>query len=84
MSSKSNQKANILSRREQDLKTHKQIKLDVRSRILLGPERLDPRINTELADAFLARTGNINSLDIIPDSSLELIIELYHDNSISF
>ena len=83
-SGKSNQKADILSRREQDLKTHEQIKLDVRSRTLLGPERLDPRINTELADAFLARTGNINSLDVIPDSSSELITELRHDNSISF
>ena len=51
---KDNQKADILSRREQDLETHEKVKLDSRSRVLLAPGRLDPRINAELAKRFLA------------------------------
>jgi predicted aspartyl protease len=50
---KSNQKADILSRREQDIQVQDQVKLDSRSRILLGPDRLDPRINSDLASVFM-------------------------------
>ena len=48
-SGKSNLKADILTRREQDVVKQEQIKTDSRSRTLLGPEQLDPRINDKLA-----------------------------------
>jgi hypothetical protein len=47
--SKSNQKANILSRQEQDIAAQDLVKRDSRSRTLLGPARLDLQINAELA-----------------------------------
>lgn len=50
----SNSKADILSRREQDISGQEQIKRDSRSRLLLGPNRLDERINAELADSFVS------------------------------
>ena len=50
---KNNLKADILSRREQDVAVQEQVKLDSRSRVLLGPERLDSRINAELAQAYI-------------------------------
>ena len=39
---KNNQKANILSQREQDVATQELAKRDSRSRTLLGPAKLDP------------------------------------------
>jgi hypothetical protein len=51
---KSNLKADILTRREQDVALQEQVKLDSRSRVLLGPHRLDPRINAELATVYVA------------------------------
>src|SRR4051794_28042628 len=51
---KDNQKADILSRREQDVELQEQIKRDSRSRVLLGPARLDSRINAELATTFVS------------------------------
>jgi len=53
---KDNQKADILSRREQDVAAYKIVKQDSRSYILLSLSRLDERINTELADKFLTST----------------------------
>jgi hypothetical protein len=50
---KSNLKADILTRREQDVALQEQFKLDSRSRVLLGPHRLDPRINSELATVYV-------------------------------
>lgn len=85
---KDNQKADILSRREQDLKLHEQIKKDSRSRVLLGPARLDTRINAELASLFLlgATLAPVNS-DTVPDptrDSFDLIAKLRKDNRDSF
>jgi hypothetical protein len=50
---KNNQKADILTRREQDLVIQERVKRDSRSRVLLGPYRLYPRINSKLASSFV-------------------------------
>lgn len=52
---KSNARADILSRREQDIENLKIAQTDNRSRVLLGPHRLDSRINSDLAQAYVAR-----------------------------
>ncbi len=52
-SGKNNQKADILSRREQDLVLQEQVKRDSRSRVLLGPTKIDDRIATELVNSFV-------------------------------
>jgi hypothetical protein len=52
--SKENAKVDILSRREQDIEVHEKIKLNSQSKVLLAPGRLDPCINSELADKFIA------------------------------
>jgi hypothetical protein len=87
---KNNQKADILSRREQDVAAQELFKRDSRSRTLLGPERLDPRINAELAQIFVATTKvtlvSINS-KTEPEplfNSTELIQKLRQDNLNSF
>ena len=84
-SGKANQKADILSRREQDLKTQEQVKLHSRSRTLLGPDRLDPRINAELAQTYLEnhQTLIINNVDLdsLENFDSELIQELRDANS---
>jgi transposase InsO family protein len=86
---KDNQKADILSRREQDLELQEQVKLDSRSRVLLGPGRLDTRINAELAQQFIA--GNATLAPILPGddpnpprNSFELLDKLRQDNRESF
>jgi transposase InsO family protein len=96
---KENQKADILSRREQDLESHEKEKLDSRSRVLLSPGRLDPRINEELANQFVAEIAILSpispesssesseeeepSLDPLRDS-FDLIEKLCQDNRESF
>jgi len=87
---KSNQKADILSRREQDLAAQAEIKKDSRSRVLLGPARLDDRINAELAQIYIsAQHVQVTAIDtdtdqIQPRDSLVLIEELQQDNRSSF
>ena len=92
-SGKSNLKADILTRREQDVAKQEQIKTDSRSRTLLGPERLDPRINDELAQAYIEAQPVIAALlapiqeDPTPDSQgldSKLIADLLTDNRDSF
>ncbi|KAL2064508.1 hypothetical protein VTL71DRAFT_3645 [Oculimacula yallundae] len=87
---KDNAKADILSRREQDLEERERLKLNSRSRILLSPDRLDPRINKELAIAYInslpailpISTYESDTLDI--RNSSELIEELKQDNRQNF
>ncbi len=82
---KNNQKADILSRRDQDLAAQDLVKKDSRARTVLGPARLDPRINAELAQSYVSTTS-INTLSptelLLQDS--DLIRELYEDNKKSF
>jgi hypothetical protein len=49
-SGKQNVKADILSRREQDVGPQGEIKVEYRTRALLQPDQLDPRIVEELTD----------------------------------
>ena len=76
-SGKSNEKADILSRREQDLIIQEQVKLDSRSRLFLGPDKLDPRINTDLATMFVEhqKSHSINSINLtaLPDTKSQLL-----------
>jgi transposase InsO family protein/predicted aspartyl protease len=61
---KNNQKADILSRREQDLASQELVKKDSRSRVLLGPAKIDPRISAELAQTFIeTKLASISSLE---------------------
>ena len=91
-SGKSNQKADILTRREQDLASQELVKLDSRSRVLLGPSRLDPRINTELATLYLASIQPVPDLLPIDTEALrhvaldseQLVEHLRQDNLSSF
>ena len=50
-SGKQNIKADALSRREQDVKPQDEIKAEYRTRALLQPDQLDPRIVEELTDS---------------------------------
>jgi transposase InsO family protein len=87
---KDNQKADILSRREQDVSLQELIKKDSRSRVLLGPARLDPRINAELAQSFVeAKVASLSVLNMDPyprtlGEDPELIKELKEANKKSF
>ena len=87
---KNNQKADILSQREQDVATQELAKRDSRSCTLLGPARLDPRISADLAQTFISVTTP-TLMQIDPDTpptqsldSLELIKELHKVNRQSF
>ena len=79
---KNNLKADILSRREQDLATQQQVKRDSRARVLLGPSRLDPRISTELAEIYVTTISMIDA----PRAHMpfDLIEALCADNRKSF
>jgi predicted aspartyl protease len=90
---KSNLKADTLTRREQDLVVQEKIKLDSRSRVLLGPHRLDPRINAELAALYIAsypqRSVELMPIDTdalakVPLDSDQLRTSLREDNRTSF
>ena len=87
---KNNQKADILSRREQDLETQELAKKDSRSRVLLGPDRVDPRINAELAEAFVEKTIQhilapiLAPLSLVENTESDLIRDLQIDNQKSF
>ena len=87
-SAKNNQKADILSRREQDVTAQELVKKDSRSRTLLGPSKLDPRINAELAQTYVdIQTISISLLDSEPalvTNSIDLIEELKASNRNSF
>jgi hypothetical protein len=70
------------------MELQEQIKRDSRSRVLLGPARLDSRINAELATMFVsgASLAPINP-ESVPDpirDSFELIGKLRQDNRDSF
>ena len=88
---KSNQKADILTRREQDLALQEQVKLDSRSRVLLGPHRLDPRINSELATAYVAshvpKSSDLMPIDTEALAKVALdsdqLRELLHEDNLS-
>jgi predicted aspartyl protease/transposase InsO family protein len=85
---KSNTKADLLTRREQDIKTQNLVKQDSRSRVLLGPQRLDPRINAELGEAY-AQINRLDSVAIsilhpLKESDSELTRTLLQDNRDSF
>ncbi|KFY69635.1 hypothetical protein V496_00074 [Pseudogymnoascus sp. VKM F-4515 (FW-2607)] len=79
---KNNQKADILSRREQDLVTQQKVKLDSQARVLLGLARLNHCISAELADSYIAL---INALEA-PASQMpfELIEALCANNRKTF
>ena len=89
---KDNARADILSRREQDLQNLRTAQVDNRSRVLLGPHRLDNRINSKLAKHYVEQqaaqavdllvvetTKETMSLD-----SLELIELLLQQNRTAF
>ena len=84
----SKRKTDILSRREQDVAVQEMVKRDNRSRVLLGPSRLDPRINAELAASYIDNSvTTISSMDSdTPPTQLdnELVAELIEENRNSF
>ena len=47
-----NQKADALTRREQDVITQDQVKTEARIKSLLTPDQIDPRIQEELQEPF--------------------------------
>jgi hypothetical protein len=79
---KNNQKADILSQRDQDLIMQQKVKLDSHARVLLGLGWLHPRISAELADSYVA---SINAIDT-PKAQVpfDLIEALCADNRRSF
>jgi len=87
-----NARADILSRREQDVKDLKSLQTDNRSRVFLAPHQLDPRINTELMQIYLnqirLRTASMNAITTLEElpslDSLELIEALLTENRNSF
>ena len=88
---KLNQKADILSRREQDVESLDQVKRDSRSRVLLGPPRLDNEINAELAKTFLTEKSIVLAPIGTPEpptnqllDSFELVDAIRQDNMASF
>jgi transposase InsO family protein/predicted aspartyl protease len=88
---KSNLKADTLTRREQDFAQQEKVKLDSRSRILLGPSRLHPRINAELAVAYVDNYSKNTIMEIdtemyekVPLDSDKLRELLHEDNKSSF
>jgi hypothetical protein len=89
---KNNARADILSRREQDMANLRGAQFDNRSRVMLGPPRLDPRINAELAKNYIqplpdqiitlkafSSVGKAMNLD-----SFQLIESLLQENRLSF
>lgn len=88
----SNARADILSRREQEVDSVKAAQKDNRSRILLGPERLHTRINSDLAVSYLKdhplQESTISAIaplqDVMNLDSLELIEALLQENRNSF
>jgi hypothetical protein len=88
---KSNTRADILSRREQDLGKLKSAQEDNRSRVLLGPHRLHDRINSDLAQSYIDKQlpqVAIRALQAHKPTmeldSLELIETLLQKNRTSF
>jgi hypothetical protein len=90
---KNNQKADILTRREQDLVIQERVKRDSRSRVLLGPHRLHPRINSELASSFVTNQANkdVQLMPIDTDAYAKVALDsdqlrdlLCEDNRTSF
>lgn len=83
-----NARADILSRREQDLKDLKHAQTEDRSRVMLGPHRLDPRINAELAQTYLEHSKTVSihtiSTDEMTLDSLQLVEALLQENRESF
>ena len=84
---KLNERADILSRREQDLENLKTAQVDNRSRVLLGPQRLHNRINAELAQAYVEGPALVAIRALQPTmqlDSLELIEALIQANRRGF
>jgi transposase InsO family protein len=89
---KDNARADILSRREQDMENLRTAQVDNRSRVLLGPHRLHPRINAELATAYIAHTTiqvvRLSVLESVEKAmsldSLQLVEALLQENRTSF
>ena len=88
---KSNARADILSRREQDLANLKAAQEDNRSRVFLGPHRLDYRINADLAQEYIARStaqaevfAVSTDADIMRLDSYALIERLLQENRAGF
>lgn len=88
---RNNARADILSRREQDLTHLRSTQEKDRFRVLLGPHRLDPRINTELAAKHIAQTTTeVGIFQLATDASpmgldsFGLIEALLQDNRASF
>ena len=85
---KQNERADILSRREQDVGKVKAAQQDNRSRVLLGPGRLHHRINSDLATDYLRSrpvdvlsiNAAVTNLDPISLESLKLIKALLQKN----
>lgn len=86
----SNARADILSRREQDVESLKNLQIDNRSQVLIGPGRLHDRINSELAVNYLRQQPTICVSILLPDQdvmnlgSLELVEALLKENRNSF
>jgi hypothetical protein len=88
---KSNARADILSRREQDMANLKEAQTDNRNRVFLGPHRLDPRINSELARQYIqdnraqAEIFSVNAPEqLLALDSFGLISELINANKTGF
>lgn len=86
---KDNQRADILSQREQDLSNLKNLQDNNQSQVLLSPQRLHHQINKELADRFLTDSipvvASIQALSAeIELDSLTLIKALLQENRNSF
>lgn len=83
---KNNERADILSRREQDLQDLKAAQIDNRSQVVLGPNRLHDRINSDLAATYV----QVNSVQILAVSpvmkldSQKLVESLLQENRQSF
>jgi hypothetical protein len=71
---KSNAQADILSRWEQDMANLWNAQVDNCSWVMLGPPRLDPYINSELAEAYLYQ---------LPDQTVTLNVISSVDKTIS-
>ena len=84
---KNNERADILSRQEQDLSNLKSAQEDNHSRVLLGPHWLHSRINAELASTYLDSSPVTAILTLHPTielDSLELIEAILAENRQAF
>lgn len=85
-----NARADILSRREQDTIDLKTTQRDNRSQVMIAPDRLHPRINSDLAQDYLAKRSSpiLASITAVQNpmtlGSLELIETLLQENRSSF